>query len=101
MSYTEVGGPYTTYRQYDIAALMWLYGDDGLHGALGINSTTGARYITGTSGADVLTGTGVDDKLEGDGGNDMIDGGVAPIPPCSAAYAATIPSAHWRAATCR
>jgi hypothetical protein len=76
MSYTEVGGPYTTYRQDDIAALMWLYGDDGLRGKLGINSTTGARFLVGTGSADVITGTGVDDKLEGDGGNDMIDGGA-------------------------
>lgn len=76
MSYTEVGGPYTTYRQDDVAALMWLYGDDGLRGKLGINSTTGARFLVGTSSADVITGTGVDDKLEGDGGNDMIDGGA-------------------------
>jgi hypothetical protein len=75
MSYTDVGGPHSTYSQYDIAALNWLYGGDGLGGALGINSTTGARYITGTSGADTLTGTAANDKLEGDGGNDMIDGG--------------------------
>jgi serralysin len=76
MSYTDVGGPYSTYRQDDIAALMWLYGDDGLRGTLGINSTTGAHYLVGTAGADVMTGTGADDKLEGDGGNDMIDGGA-------------------------
>jgi serralysin len=75
MSYNHVGGPYTTYQQYDVAALKWLYGMDGLGGALGINSTTGARYITGTNGADILTGTDADDTLEGDGGNDMIDGG--------------------------
>lgn len=75
MSYTSVGGAHSTYSPYDIAALNWLYGGDGLGGALGINSTTGARYITGTSGADTLTGTGANDKLEGDGGNDMIDGG--------------------------
>lgn len=75
MSYTNVGGPYTTYQQYDVAALKWLYGMDGLAGTLGINSTTGARYITGTNGLDTLTGTGANDTLEGDGGNDMIDGG--------------------------
>jgi hypothetical protein len=75
MSYTPSGGPHSTYSQYDVAALKWLYGMDGLGGALGINSTTGARYITGTSGADALTGTAANDKLEGDGGNDMIDGG--------------------------
>jgi hypothetical protein len=76
MSYTDVGGPYSTYRQDDIAALMWLYGDDGLRGKLGINSTAGAHYLVGTTGADVITGTSADDKLEGDGGNDMIDGGA-------------------------
>jgi serralysin len=74
MSYTSAGGAHSTYSQYDIAALNWLYGGDGLGGALGINST-GGRYITGTSGADTLTGTAANDKLEGDGGNDMIDGG--------------------------
>jgi hypothetical protein len=66
MSYTETSGPRSTYSPYDIAALNWLYGGDGLRGALGINSTNGARYITGTD---------ANDKLEGFGGNDMIDGG--------------------------
>ncbi|GAB3403520.1 DUF4214 domain-containing protein [Massilia agilis] len=75
MAYTEAGGTYQHYNQYDIAALNWLYGGDGLRGALGINSTTGARYITGTNGNDVLTGTPYDDTLEGDGGNDQINGG--------------------------
>jgi hypothetical protein len=76
MSYTESGSARSVYSPYDIAALNWLYGGDGLDGALGINSTSGARYLTGTSGADTLTGTAANDKLEGDGGNDMIDGGL-------------------------
>jgi len=77
MSYTDsASGPYSTFQQYDVAALNWLYGGDGLRGALGVNSTSDGRYITGTSGADTLTGTAADDKLEGDGGNDMIDGGA-------------------------
>jgi serralysin len=75
MSYTSVGGAHSTFSQYDIAALNWLYGGDGLGGALGINSTTGARYITGTNAGDTLTGTAFNDTLEGDGGNDMINGG--------------------------
>jgi len=75
MSYTSAGGPHAVYSQYDIAALKWLYGMDGLRGDLGINSTNGARYVAGTSGADTLTGTDANDTLEGDGGNDMIDGG--------------------------
>lgn len=75
MSYTDLdGGPYASFRQYDIAALNWLYGGDGLRGNLGINSTTGARYITGTNLGDTLSGTPFNDTLEGDGGNDMING---------------------------
>jgi hypothetical protein len=75
MSYTDSGGPHALYGQYDIAALKWIYGGDGLRGALGINSTTGARYFTGTSATDTLNGTQFNDTLEGDGGNDMIYGG--------------------------
>ncbi|MFL6672021.1 MAG: DUF4214 domain-containing protein [Massilia sp.] len=75
MSYTHIGGPRAAFSQYDVAALNWLYGGDGLGGALGVNSVTGARYITGTNGADTLMGTQFDDTLEGDGGNDMINGG--------------------------
>jgi serralysin len=76
MSYTGAGGPYQHYNQYDVAALEWLYGGDGLRGALGVNSTTGARYIMGTNGNDSLHGTAFDDTLEGDGGSDIIDGGA-------------------------
>jgi len=76
MSYTNVGGWHSTYSPYDIAALNWLYGGDGLRGELGINSTTGARYLTGSFKDDVLNGTQFDDKLQGNGGNDMIDGGA-------------------------
>jgi hypothetical protein len=80
MSYTHAGGPYQHYSPYDVAALDWLYGGDGLRGALGINSTSGGRYITGTNGADIgehaLVGTASNDTLEGDGGNDRIDGGA-------------------------
>jgi hypothetical protein len=75
MSYNYAGGPYSSFNQYDIAALNWIYGGDGLRGDLGINSTTGARYITGSNAADTLTGTAFDDTLEGDGGNDQINGG--------------------------
>lgn len=76
MSYVEAGGPYSHFSQYDVAALNWLYGGDGLRGDLGINSTTGARYFTGTNMADTLTGTAFNDTLEGDDGNDFIDGGA-------------------------
>jgi hypothetical protein len=73
MSYTESGGPYSTYSPYDVAALMWIYGGDGLGGNLGAASTS--RYIVGTSTADTIVGTSSNDKLEGLGGNDRLDGG--------------------------
>ncbi len=75
MSYNESGGPYSSYRPDDIAALNWLYGGDGLGGALGVGSATGAVYLTGTAGDDSLTGTQFNDTLRGNGGNDTINGG--------------------------
>lgn len=76
MSYREEGGPYSSFSAYDIAALNWIYGRDGLGGALGIGSVTGARYLTGSGQADFLTGTAANDTLRGEGGNDTIDGGA-------------------------
>ncbi len=73
MSYDIVGEPHAVYSQYDVAALNWLYGTDGLGGALGIGSSTGARYLTGTSGNDVLRGN-TKDGLSGTAGNDAFNG---------------------------
>ncbi|GAB2851353.1 hypothetical protein GCM10027277_19540 [Pseudoduganella ginsengisoli] len=73
MSYTHIGPNKTAYSEYDLAALKWLYGGDGLGGALG--EGTGARWLAGTSVADALTGTAGNDTLEGDGGNDLLNGG--------------------------
>lgn len=75
MSYRDFGGPYSTFSPYDIAALNWLYGRDGLGGALGVGSATGARYLTGTAGDENLVGTSANDVLQGLGGNDRMDGG--------------------------
>ena len=74
MSYTNADGPYRTFGQYDLAALNWLYGGDGLRGALGINSVDGGRYLTGTNLSEVLSGGNSDDKLEGNAGNDTLNG---------------------------
>jgi hypothetical protein len=76
MSYTDSGGPYASYSQYDLAALKWLYGGDGLGGLLGVGSSGGGRYYTGTSANDALTAGAADDALEGVGGNDTLDGGA-------------------------
>jgi hypothetical protein len=75
MSYTHAGGVHSTFSEYDIAALKWLYGGDGLGGQYGVNSTTGGRYFTGTSLTDTLNGTAVADKLQGGKGNDVLNGG--------------------------
>jgi serralysin len=75
MSYTDAGGPHAQFSPYDIAALNWIYGGDGLRGALGINSATGARFITGSKNAETLAGTQFDDTLRGEEGNDMLNGG--------------------------
>lgn len=73
MSYTDVGGPYGSYGPYDIAALMYLYGGDGLGGTLGLGGT--GAYLVGSEGDDVLTGSPGNDVFEGSAGNDTISGG--------------------------
>ncbi|MBB3222763.1 hypothetical protein [Pseudoduganella umbonata] len=76
LSYTHTGGIHSTFSQYDIAALKWLYGGDGLAGNLGVNSATGARWLAGTSTANSLAGGAANDILEGAGGNDALNGGA-------------------------
>jgi serralysin len=66
MSYTDLGGPYSQYRAYDVAALNWLYGGDGLGGAAGLNAST--ADMVGTAGNDLLRpglGNNVVDGLGG------------------------------------
>lgn len=76
MSYTESGGPYSTYRPFDLATLYWLYGGDGLGGKLGVGSVNDGRYLMGSSAGERLaTGTG-NDILIGLAGNDTLDGGA-------------------------
>lgn len=74
MSYTSSGGPHATYSPYDVAALMWLYGGDGLGGALG--QGTDGLYLIGTGNADALAGGSGDDVVDGAGGNDTLNGGA-------------------------
>ncbi len=74
MSYTQVGGHHSSYSPYDIAALMWLYGGDGLGGALGQGSS--GQYLVGTSADNVLKGGAGNDRLDGGDGNDTLDGGA-------------------------
>lgn len=75
MSYDHLGGPYAQFNSLDVAAVDWLYGRDGLGGALGINSATGARYLSGSNQSETINGTQFNDTLRGDKGNDMLNGG--------------------------
>lgn len=74
MSYTPLGGPYDDYRPYDLAALRYLYGGDGLGGALGHGSP--GRVLSGTARADTLGGGDGNDWLEGGAGDDLLIGGA-------------------------
>ena len=76
LSYTHAGGIHSTFSEYDIAALKWLYGGDGLGGSLGANSAAGARWLAGTGAANSLSAGSSHDILEGGGGNDVLNGGA-------------------------
>jgi Bacterial Ig domain/RTX calcium-binding nonapeptide repeat (4 copies)/Metallo-peptidase family M12B Reprolysin-like len=41
MSYTWLGTPKSSFQPYDLLALRWIYGEDGLGGTWGLNSTQG------------------------------------------------------------
>lgn len=73
MSYTQVGAPQADYGPYDIAALKFLYGDDGLGGALGQGGA--GVLLVGSSASERLQGGRGNDRLEGGGGDDQLDGG--------------------------
>jgi serralysin len=75
MSYTYDGGPYYLFNSYDMAALKWLYGGDGLGGSWGVESVDGGVWLMGTEQDDVLRGGAGGDILEGVDGRDAISGG--------------------------
>lgn len=74
MSYTHAGGNHGTYSPFDIAALMYLYGGDGLGGALGQGGQ--GLYLIGDVVPETLTGSNGNDMLQGGGGNDLLQGGA-------------------------
>ncbi|AXA93056.1 DUF4214 domain-containing protein [Massilia sp. YMA4] len=93
MSYTYDNYIRSEFSEFDIDALDWLYGGDGLRGANGLNSTGGIRLtgdygdntinggarpdiLQGGFGNDVLTAFGGDDALVGGAGNDVLAAGA-------------------------
>ena len=49
MSYTSAGSSKTSFQSYDLLALTWIYGNDGLGGQYGYNSTYGPSLSSATS----------------------------------------------------
>lgn len=74
MSYTESGGTHATFSPFDVAALRWIYGTDGLAGTIGLGTSN--RYWTGSAQGDVITAGSGNDILEGLAGNDTLNGGA-------------------------
>ncbi|MBK6296465.1 MAG: Ig-like domain-containing protein [Rhodoferax sp.] len=75
MSYTHAGANKSVFQSYDLLALRWLYGEDGLQGSFGFNSTNGpsltlgvavdstAPTVTGFSPADEVGGVSINANL--------------------------------------
>jgi hypothetical protein len=76
MSHNHTGPYFTEYRAFDLAALAWLYGGDGLGGAYGLGSPGGARLVFGSASADTLSGSAANDVFWTDLGNDVVSGGA-------------------------
>jgi Ca2+-binding RTX toxin-like protein len=82
MTYQGGVGSRVQYPDYDVAALLWRYGDDGLGGegawtrgpAPLFGTIDGDDRLRGGSGADYLFGNQGDDTLIGAGGNDILVG---------------------------
>jgi serralysin len=70
--------PRTEFGLYDLAALQWLYGGDGLGGRYGVGAagmslvgSVNADTLHGGAGADLLSGSLANDVLDGGGGIDV------------------------------
>lgn len=80
MSYTDRGAPKSQFQSYDLLALDWIYGRDGVGGAWGYNSVNGPSLafsppparIVGTSKADVFRSTSANETFDGLAGTDTL-----------------------------
>jgi hypothetical protein len=73
MSYTHFGIK-DQFAPFDLAALMYLYGNDGVGGKYGYIENH--RIIWGTPLSEPITGSNYDDILRGLAGDDTLDGGA-------------------------
>jgi serralysin len=80
MSYTDRGGNKSVFQPYDLLALDWLYGRDGLGGVWGFNSANGPslamaveplRFV-GTALPDLFRSTSASENFDGLGGVDTL-----------------------------
>ncbi|MBI3711990.1 MAG: DUF4214 domain-containing protein [Burkholderiales bacterium] len=69
MSYQQIG-LHSEFSPFDLAALAWLYGGDGLGGNYGVGSP--GEYLIATSGNDVIKGSAGGDVLDGLAGADQV-----------------------------
>jgi serralysin len=65
MSYNDLGTPRVQFGAYDVAALAWLYGGDGLGGNYGVGTpgkelvgSVGNDFLQGSTAADIVMYTG-------------------------------------------
>ncbi|MDD5215104.1 MAG: M10 family metallopeptidase [Methylococcales bacterium] len=75
MSYSHLSNYKTEFQSYDLAALDWIYGGDGL-GGKSSSSVTLAKTQQGTSNDDYLVGTAKSETLTGLAGNDTLNGSI-------------------------
>lgn len=75
MSYSHLNDYKTEFQSYDLAALDWIYGGDGLGGKSN-SSVTLAKTQQGTNNDDYLVGTAKSDTLAGLAGNDTLNGSI-------------------------
>jgi len=72
MSYTWVGENKSTFQPYDLLALRWIYGEDGLRGNHGLNSINGPSLESDTSAPTVGTLSPADEATGVAPGTDVV-----------------------------
>ena len=77
MSYTSRGSNKTEFQPYDVLALNWIYGRDGLGGAWGVNSVNGPSLALPSSTPVRFVGTALPDLFASTAANEVFEGAGA------------------------